>query len=176
MKQLIFFAPIFTVLLAISCGQKPEAQAETSSATPPINVNALPQAIPPGDSIQPITTATVAPQTNAVPTKTAATGAGLNPEHGQPGHRCEIAVGAPLNSKPTTVTTPPTITTSAPTITPAPVISTPTVSSLPSPTVTTTPAPAQPVAPGMNPAHGQPGHRCEIAVGAPLNSTPAKKQ
>src|SRR5688572_14008415 len=28
-------------------------------------------------------------------------------------------------------------------------------------------------APGMNPPHGQPGHRCEIAVGAPLNSAPA---
>lgn len=30
----------------------------------------------------------------------------------------------------------------------------------------------QPVAAGMNPAHGQPGHRCDIAVGAPLNSKP----
>ena len=36
-------------------------------------------------------------------------------------------------------------------------------------------AQAQPaVAAGMNPAHGQPGHRCDIAVGAPLNSAPAK--
>ena len=25
---------------------------------------------------------------------------GMNPPHGQPGHRCDIAVGAPLNSKP----------------------------------------------------------------------------
>ena len=25
----------------------------------------------------------------------------------------------------------------------------------------------------LNPAHGQPGHRCDIAVGAPLNSAPA---
>jgi len=25
----------------------------------------------------------------------------LNPKHGEPGHRCDIAVGAPLNSKPT---------------------------------------------------------------------------
>jgi hypothetical protein len=25
----------------------------------------------------------------------------MNPSHGQPGHRCDIAVGAPLNSKPT---------------------------------------------------------------------------
>jgi len=28
----------------------------------------------------------------------------MNPPHGQPGHRCEIAVGAPLNSQPATVT------------------------------------------------------------------------
>ena len=27
-------------------------------------------------------------------------------------------------------------------------------------------------APGMNPPHGQPGHRCDIAVGAPLASAP----
>jgi hypothetical protein len=31
-------------------------------------------------------------------------------------------------------------------------------------------------APGMNPPHGQPNHRCDIAVGAPLNSPPAAKQ
>src|SRR5690606_31144410 len=38
------------------------------------------------------------------------------------------------------------------------------------------PATVQPTAPGMNPPHGEPGHRCDIAVGAPLNSpkqTPA---
>ena len=28
----------------------------------------------------------------------------------------------------------------------------------------------------LNPAHGQPGHRCDIPVGADLNSTPAKSQ
>jgi hypothetical protein len=28
-------------------------------------------------------------------------------------------------------------------------------------------------APGMNPPHGEPNHRCDIAVGAPLNSKPA---
>ena len=27
----------------------------------------------------------------------------------------------------------------------------------------------------LNPAHGQPNHRCEIAVGAPLSSAPAKQ-
>ena len=32
----------------------------------------------------------------------------------------------------------------------------------------------QPTAPGMNPPHGQPGHRCDIAIGAPLNSKPVQ--
>ena len=31
------------------------------------------------------------------------------------------------------------------------------------------------IAPGMNPPHGQPGHRCDIAVGAPLDSPPGKQ-
>ncbi|MBK6446410.1 MAG: hypothetical protein IPF81_14275 [Bacteroidetes bacterium] len=35
------------------------------------------------------------------------------------------------------------------------------------------PASAQ-TATGMNPAHGQPGHRCDIAVGAPLSSPPGQ--
>ncbi|MES2545033.1 MAG: hypothetical protein V4548_09130 [Bacteroidota bacterium] len=38
------------------------------------------------------------------------------------------------------------------------------------PNMVTTTVPA-PTAPGMNPPHGQPNHRCDIAVGAPL-STP----
>ena len=97
-----------------------------------------------------------------VPTATKpTTAAGLNPAHGQPGHRCDIAVGAPLNSAPATTTNnaatnlKPSITNTTPVIT------------------KTAPATAAAVAPGMNPAHGQPGHRCDIAVGAPLNSAPA---
>jgi hypothetical protein len=30
--------------------------------------------------------------------QTASTVTGMNPQHGQAGHRCDIAVGAPLNS------------------------------------------------------------------------------
>ena len=79
------------------------------------------------------------------------TAPGMNPPHGQPGHRCDIAVGAPLNSKPVPVTT-----------------------QAAQPAVTMTEIPnTQKTAPGMNPPHGEPGHRCDIAVGAPLNSKPA---
>ncbi|WP_414655987.1 hypothetical protein, partial [Flavobacterium sp.] len=74
---------------------------------------------------------------------------GMNPSHGQPGHRCDIPVGAPLNS---------------------PIAANSTTSQVVSnqgQSVTTT---TIPTAKGMNPPHGQPGHRCDIPVGAPLNS------
>lgn len=88
-----------------------------------------------------------------VQAKSYGTNTAPNPEHGQPNHRCDIAVGAPLNSAPTNATAPTTtITNSSPT---------------PAQTVTT-PAANVVTAPGMNPPHGQPGHDCAIAVGAPL--------
>lgn len=117
-------------------------------------------------------------------------GVALNPAHGQPGHRCEIAVGAPLNSAPAAVSTTPTV--ASPTAAPASgknpehgqpghrcdiAVGAP-LNSAPAPTtaspaaVSTTAASTPKAAPGMNPAHGQPGHRCDIAVGAPLNSAP----
>jgi hypothetical protein len=108
-------------------------------------------------------TTTAAPVMNATPVNTLEkpiaqkTAAGMNPAHGQPGHRCDIGVGAPLNSKPA-----PTTTAATTTITPAAASTSPAVSPV-----------VEKVAAGMNPAHGQPGHRCEIAVGAPLNSKPA---
>lgn len=95
-----------------------------------------------------------------VPTTTK-TAPGMNPPHGEPGHRCDITVGAPLNSKPA----PPATATAAPTTTQA-------VAAQPSPvTVKEVPTTTK-TAPGMNPPHGEPGHKCEIAVGAPLNSKP----
>lgn len=87
---------------------------------------------------------------------------GVNPAHGAPGHRCEIAVGAPLNSGLKQVQQPVQM--------PSPIQANPTISNN-----TVKPAISQPASvtdATLNPAHGQPGHRCEIAVGAPLNSTP----
>ena len=79
---------------------------------------------------------------------------GLNPVHGQPGHRCDIPVGAPLNSKPVAATQQ----------------NQPGAGNKNQPVVINTPT-----APGMNPPHGQPGHRCDIAVGTPLNQPITKK-
>lgn len=106
---------------------------------------------------------------------------GLNPAHGLPGHRCDLAVGALLSSAPapapdvnnitlsgdqmqiqgaTEVQTPPASTPA--TQQPRSIMSAPaTIDPAGTPATTTT-------APGMNPPHGQPGHDCAVAVGAPL--------
>lgn len=82
----------------------------------------------------------------------------LNPEHGQPGHRCEIPVGAPLNSKPEDFQNN-GATQSQPAAT------------LPagSPRIEATiPAGGGSSTVKLNPAHGQPGHDCAVPVGQPL--------
>lgn len=104
------------------------------------------QTIIPADSMQPAQPSAQAVNAQAQP----AVAAGMNPAHGQPGHRCDIPVGAPLNSPPGKQAA------TTQTITPAPTTA------------------KTKTAPGMNPPHGDPGHRCDIAVGAPLNSAPAK--
>ncbi|MEJ7586871.1 MAG: hypothetical protein WKI04_04850 [Ferruginibacter sp.] len=101
--------------------------------------------------------ATLSPlaQPTITPATLTTTAVGKNPPHGQPNHRCDIAVGAPLNSVATkpAATSIPANTTIVPTATAAQKTAVKTV----------TPA-------GMNPKHGEAGHRCDIAVGAPLNS------
>ena len=126
---------------------KPATTASTVS-TPAVN----PTPVLPSPLANPVN-----PSSNPVLPST--TTAGLNPKHGQPGHRCDIKVGEPLNSKPFT-----TAPVSTSPVTTAPAL--PNISPL-RPAANTTP-----VAPGMNPPHGQPGHRCDIAVGKPLNSKP----
>ena len=70
----------------------------------------------------------------------------LNPAHGQPRHRCDISVGAPLDSKPAPVKTN--------SQTSDVVLDNSSSTTLPKGT--------------LNPAHGQPGHSCAIKVGEPL--------
>ena len=78
----------------------------------------------------------------------------LNPAHGQPGHDCAVAVGAPLNKTATTGTQ------ALPKPVSSPAITTPAITQ---PTTNTNSAKGK-----LNPAHGQPGHDCSIAVGQPL--------
>ena len=85
--------------------------------------------------------------------------AGINPAHGQPNHRCDVAVGAPLNSVPNNGSASVAQTNVRPQ-------NTQTISSkMSTPKIVT--------AKGMNPPHGEKGHRCDIAVGAPLSSKSA---
>jgi hypothetical protein len=104
---------------------------------------------------------TLTPQNTPIAAAPQPAAAGMNPAHGQPGHRCDIAVGAPLNSKPAQQNVPAAIST-APAAQAAPVNVNMNAQAKP-----------QVTAPGMNPPHGQPGHRCDISVGAPLSSKPA---
>ena len=112
--------------------------------------------------------------TAQLPAGNSVSGLKVNPEHGQPGHRCELAVGAPLQDVATAQGAKSTSAQVTPVQTP---IST-TINQLAANNtlpVNNQPA-AKPAATGnLNPAHGQPGHRCDISVGAPLSSAPPVK-
>ena len=111
-----------------------------------------------------------ASNSNQPQTNTAGSTVALNPEHGKPGHRCDIPVGAPLNSAPAKVTAPKKPNSNSFNTNPLGNIQTSQTSvqvQAPAAVKPTTPAPAK-IAPGTNPPHGQPGHKCEIPVGAPL--------
>ncbi|WP_026837106.1 hypothetical protein [Gillisia sp. JM1] len=77
------------------------------------------------------------------------TTAALNPVHGQPGHRCDLPVGAPLDQAASTSLQQTNTTTLNPNVSPVRVDGG--------------------VTPTKNPAHGQPGHDCSKPVGADLN-------
>jgi hypothetical protein len=123
-------------------------------------------ALPASPAINPaVQTAPILQTKTAAPSiTTAAVAPGINPAHGQPGHRCDVAVGAAI---PKTA-----VSNVKPAITSSPVAVPPVLQNSPIlPQAATT---ATTVASGLNPAHGQPGHRCDIAVGKPLNSAPKK--
>lgn len=155
-RKIILSLAFVAALFVTSC--KKELEPQPSSETPAAESVATPEN-PGAPAVDPQVQGTTAPapvQTVQAPNPSAAkTAPGVNPPHGQPGHRCDIAVGAPLNS---------------------PKAATPAAHNVQKPTSLEKVAPkttmSQPVAtqtaPGMNPPHGQPGHRCEIAVGAPL--------
>lgn len=91
----------------------------------------------------------------------------LNPPHGEPNHRCDIPVGAPLNSPAGTTTQSAGAT--APDLANNPIA--PTVENAKRLNLqrnTSSAAPATGEKPRLNPPHGHPWHRCDIAVGSPL--------
>lgn len=103
----IFSLFLFVSLTLISCKKELEPQESSSSVAPvapaaettsPAAINTMPS------SMQQNSTGA----NPAVPAKTisATIAEGMNPPHGQPNHRCDISVGAPLNAPPGKITPP----------------------------------------------------------------------
>ena len=149
----IYSITLLSAILFTSCKKDPDTAAKLQKNVVPFTVV--------GSQMKNDANIANQPQqntvTNAVP-NAAPVQKGMNPAHGQPGHRCDIPVGSPLNSTPAK---------SAPTAAAAPV-----QQNVPVPTSTVPnvlkPAENTVTAEGMNPPHGQENHRCDIAVGAPL--------
>ena len=139
MKKLIFSA---AVLCSVVACKDNAGNTGTASDTKPVVTQ------------QPATSTPASPGNTATLPQGSSTGtAGVNPPHGQPGHDCSVAVGAPLkggapaNAQPIMNQT----------ATPAPAVS------LPANNTGSNTNGAK-----VNPPHGQPGHDCSVAVGAPL--------
>ena len=132
-KLKLYLIPIFfTSLFFISCQDAKETNTEGADTVPEATLEQKMQQL---ESVAPASNSNSAPTMN-----------GANPPHGQPGHRCDIAVGAPLDGSSAVKASP---------------VQVNPVQTQSSPTSGSTGA-------GLNPAHGQPGHRCDIKVGDPL--------
>ena len=170
MKSKLTFCSLLALSIAFtSCKKEDETETATASQTTQPLIVPRVQPIPTENFAQPSQQQVNMPTQNmpqAVAQAPVVTKAGMNPAHGQPGHRCDIAVGAPLNS-PAAKPGATTITSGKPSFTTTTVQNPTTSSGVPDllkPNAT-------PTAPGMNPPHGEAGHQCGVAVGAPLPKT-----
>jgi hypothetical protein len=156
----------------------PHGQPGHVCGTQPVGATTTPAA---SQNVQSATTAptqikTAPQQINSIkPAVSANTSDGkINPAHGQPGHRCDIPAGAPLNSTPQKTTAPKAVNTNTAT---APTIVNPSTMPALQPTQAAQNNDAANGAPALisngngtklNPEHGKPGHDCKVAVGQPL--------
>lgn len=165
MKRVYFIvAAVFTLA---ACNKKESTSTVAAESTDTTAVAPAPNdsaSVKVNSSVAPVSTAApqtvnVTPQVVASAQQAPVSAPGMNPPHGQPNHRCDIPVGAPLSTPPQN--------TAQQNIVPQTVLPAPTQNNMaPQAVQTTTPVAT---APGMNPPHGQAGHRCDIPVGAPLN-------
>lgn len=137
-------------LVLTACNQQ-EEKAEVSQPAAP---SAIEAASAGGMASTPVTTYTTSPAQQAP-----AAGVKLNPPHGEPGHLCEIAVGAPL---PADGVVPAPVETAPARPTPISPAATSVINQPLNTVVNTGPKPK------FNPPHGQPWHTCDLEVGAPL--------
>ena len=151
MRYYVAVVTVVCVFLIVSCGENEGGGQLKSAGTTSVPTLSTPAAPANNPSVRPINN----------PTAPIIASGRLNPAHGQPGHRCDIAVGAPLPAG------------AAPVLNTAPA-NAPAINPPSAATTVTQPQTVATVAKGLNPAHGQPGHRCDIPVGQPLSSAPAK--
>ncbi len=166
MKYFLITITVLTLFTFISCNQTKQNSGQTEQA--PVSPTTHEQKAESTDSAETVE-ANPAQQSSEEQNNE---GLLLNPPHGEPNHRCDIAVGAPLNSAPvntTRQTTNSQVQTTVPDLANNPTA--PTVENakrLNSTRTNSTAAPATGAKPRLNPAHGQPWHRCDVAVGSPL--------
>lgn len=149
MKKVLLSVCIIAIISLSACRENGVEYDTTIPVVQPNSATALPVDTNPST----VNAATAVQQTlPSVPVQTnfKKGTAALNPEHGQPNHRCDIAVSAPLNSPSQQVQQ------TAPATQALPVQAKPVINT--SGTVT------------INPPHGEPGHDCAIPVGQPLKS------
>ena len=147
---------IASAAILYSCDKKEASSSETAAVAAPMTDSAnVAMANTDGELTSQDATAVAANSPSDKPA--------LNPEHGLPYHRCEIAVGAPIDSAPTQ--------NAAPQVVPQQTAVNNSFNTNPiSPSLAPSTAPVQATGPkpANNPAHGEPHHRCDLQVGAPL--------
>jgi hypothetical protein len=172
-KSALVIIPVFTFFTLISCGPAKQ-DSEQTQQVPALPQNQEKPAPSSTEPAQPLETETEQPSAEQNNTEVM-----RNPPHGEPNHRCDIPVGAPLDSPPANTNRQTTNNqaqaTSSQNINTAPDIANnptaPTIENarrMSSSQTRSTAAPATGTKPRLNPPHGQPWHRCDIAVGSPL--------
>lgn len=169
MKNLFVFVCILATLLFAACsGNDSKAYDESLPAATsikpvtPLTINDT--LLSDTGSVRPAAPVTMPTATTTKTTtlsgNTATANAGLNPAHGLPGHRCDIAVGASLSS-PVAASKPQVQSVTSNTTTPSAPVSV--QSPIKTPSLLNSGGGGK-----LNPPHGQPGHDCAVEVGKPL--------
>lgn len=134
----VLAAALALLLASCSNSERPPAPLVPGGNLPaPAKVESTPQA-----------TQTITTLDGTAPANTVAQ---LNPPHGEPGHRCDIPVGAPLDGS------------AAP-----PADNMPLSVDIPQANPVAAPPPPSNNSGRINPPHGEPGHDCAVPVGSPL--------
>lgn len=172
MKSILPGALLLASLTLAACGGANDKPATQSAAPMP-----MPSAVQ-TSAPAPAVDSTGAPATGADPAAATSATPVLNPAHGQPGHRCEIPVGAPLSTAPAvgapkelqaTVPTQPQVTvTQGGSGAPIEIKTAPSGPGAMQVTPSAAPAAGGAMSGKINPPHGQPGHSCDVPVGQPL--------